>query len=299
MQYQQRGLGQRHNTALPEQGKPLMSELQLVLGLCNSSSDEQFYQREHWDRHWLTPPKSLWKPCSAARHQYGKTRHSQGLAANPNWFFFCSCTWLRVPSRLIAPSGPQQENRHPLRHLLGQQTQLPALDGYFGVEIEMQIAAETTTMGELLLFLLKRRDIFHLFPPIPSTDFTIFLREGNSSCVTQRENHLPPITEMLTCIKGAGWDTVFGPGPWVSDRHSSVMCPGENTGKRRSNRTKSQRLKLQARDEQKEVSSKEPPSQTWKSSSHVQRRSQEEKSTTFCMEEAAWDQVRMITVVKG
>lgn len=112
---------------------------------------------------------------------------------------------LTFSSWLITPPGPQQENQHPLRHFLGEQTQLLWLfDGYFGVKIEMQVAAKTTTLEELLLFLLKGRDTFHFFPPLTSTDFTRFLREGSSNCMTQKENHHLPITEMLTCRQGAG-----------------------------------------------------------------------------------------------
>lgn len=152
-------------------------------------------------------------------------RHFPGLPANPNWFFFSSCMWLTFPSWLITPWGPQQENQHCIRHLLGEQTQLPAPGACFGVETEMQTAAKTTTLGELLLFLLKCRDTFHFFTPLTSTDFTRFLREGNSNCMTQRENHLLPITEMLTCRRGAGWHSGFCLRPWVSDWQSSVTCP--------------------------------------------------------------------------
>lgn len=101
---------------------------------------------------------------------------SKVLMQTPPDFFFLklppSCTWLTTPSWLLTLSGPQQENWHHLRHLLAQQTQLPALDAYFGVGIEMQTAAKITATEEWLFFLLKYGDTFHFFPPCPLTDFS-------------------------------------------------------------------------------------------------------------------------------
>lgn len=114
--------------------------------------------------------------------------------------------------------------------------------------------------------------------------------EGESSSTHHRNAH----------VQARSWVTLRLLSQAMGIRLAKLChMPRNKTQAGRSNSTKSQKLKLQGRDEQKEVSSKKPPSQISNSSSHVQRRSQEEKSTTSCMEEAVLDQVRMIGAVKG